>query len=178
MSVRGDFVAEVIKTYMQKVPPMRFIGKKYCDSERANGGFGVKWEEWFQKGWFGILEKIPGSESGYEDGDAYVGLMRCCKDEPFEYWVGVFRKSGSEVPEGFDFVDFDEGNLGVAWLYGKENEVYMLEHVCAQSCEENGYKIIPDKKGAYWFFERYVCPRFTKADEKGNIILDICHYVA
>ncbi len=34
-----------------------------------------------------------------------------------------------------------------------------------------------DSSGAWWFFERYVDPRFTKPDPQGNQILDICHYV-
>lgn len=47
----------------------------------------------------------------------------------------------------------------------------------AEKLGGEGYKIIPDEKGAYWFFERYCCPRFTTPDEQGNIILDICHYI-
>ncbi len=31
--------------------------------------------------------------------------------------------------------------------------------------------------GAFWFFERYQCPRFTTPDEKGNVILDMCYFV-
>jgi len=31
--------------------------------------------------------------------------------------------------------------------------------------------------GSIWFFERYVHPRFTTADEKNEVILDICHFI-
>lgn len=37
--------------------------------------------------------------------------------------------------------------------------------------------IVPDVKGAWWFFERYCCSRFDIPDDKGNIILDICHFI-
>ncbi|NLJ96598.1 MAG: hypothetical protein GX321_05545 [Clostridiales bacterium] len=171
-------MAEVIKTYKQSVPAMRFIGKKYCDEDRVDGGFGKQWGEWFSNGWFDQLEKSFNLKELYEDGDAYIGLMRWKEKEPFEYWIGVFCPENAVVPEGFEYVDFDEADLGVVWLYGKEHEVYGQEHKCAKACENEGYNIIPDENGAYWFFERYACPRFTTPDEDGSIILDICHYIS
>ena len=89
----------------------------------------------------------------------------------------VFCPEKTEVPTGYSFVDFNEADIGVVWLYGKECEVYGQEHKCAESCVKEGYKITSDEQDTYWFFERYVCPRFTTPDEKGNIILDICHYI-
>jgi hypothetical protein len=170
-------MAEVIKVYRQSVPEMRFIGKNYGNEDRVGGGFGKQWEEWFSHGWFEVLEKNCDAKAVYEDGDAYIGLMRWKEGEPFEYWIGMFCPKDSIVPEGYSFVDFEESDLGVAWLYGKPEEVYCQEDKCADRCFEEGLKIIPDEQGAYWFFERYVCPRFTTPDEHGNIILDICHYI-
>ncbi|MCL2665435.1 MAG: hypothetical protein FWE82_07475 [Defluviitaleaceae bacterium] len=71
-------MAEIIKTYRQSIPAMRFIGKKYEDGDRVNGSFGAKWGEWFANGWFGEIERqIDGDMKNiYEDGDAYIGLMR------------------------------------------------------------------------------------------------------
>lgn len=170
-------MVDVVKTYRQSVPAMRFIGKKYCDEDRVNGGFGKQWDEWFSNGWFEELENNCDVKAVYEDSDAYIGLMRWKEGEPFEYWIGVFCPKKTEAPEGYMFVDFNEAELAVAWVYGKEDEVFGQEHKCAECCEKEGYKIIPDEQGAYWFFERYVCPRFTTPDEQGNIILDICHYI-
>lgn len=48
---------EIVKTYRQSIPAVRFIGKKYGDGDRVNGGFGQQWGEWFQNGWFDVLEK-------------------------------------------------------------------------------------------------------------------------
>jgi hypothetical protein len=62
-------------------------------------------------------------------------------------------------------------------VYGKECDLYMHEEECAKELVSKGFEIIPDKKGVYWFFERYGCPRFTTPDDKGNVILDICHYI-
>lgn len=170
-------MTEVIKVYRQAVPAQRFIGKKYSDQDRVNGGFGKQWGDWFANGWFAELEKTCAAKPGYDDGDAYIGLMRSKEGEPFEYWIGIFCPAETEVPTGYSFVDFNKADLGVAWLYGKENEVFGQEHKCAERCEQEGLKIVPDEQGAYWFFERYACPRFTTPDEHGNIILDICHYL-
>ena len=55
-------MAEIIKSYKQSIGAMKFIGKKYGDADRANGTFGAKWGEWFENGWFGVIEKqISGS---------------------------------------------------------------------------------------------------------------------
>lgn len=170
-------MAEVIKAYRQSVPAMRFIGKKYGDADRVNGGFGKQWGDWFSGGLFAELERSIDIKSVYEDGDAYIGLMRWKEGEPFEYWIGIFCPENADVPEGYSFRDFGEADLGVAWLYGKDGEVYGQEGKCAASCQSAGMKIITDAQGAYWFFERYACPRFTTPDDKGNIILDICHYI-
>lgn len=136
-----------------------------------NGG------EWFKNGWFELLEDTCGPRVEYEDGEAQIGLMRWKEGDPFEYWIGYFFPEMTEVPEGFSYVDFNASDLGVAWVYGKENEVYGLEHLCAERCLDKGFNIITDEEGALWFFERYVCPRFTSADEQGKVILDICHFV-
>lgn len=172
-------MAEIIKVYRQSVPAMRFIGKKYGDSDRVNGSFGAKWGEWFSNDWFAIIEKQTTFtlKEIYEDGDAYIGLMRWKEGEPFEYWIGVFMPENSLVPKEFEFIDFPKCELGVCWLYGKEGELYGKEDKCSVKLKDAGYKIIPDEKNAWWFFERYGCPRFTTPDDKGNVILDICHYI-
>lgn len=172
-------MADIIKTYQQSVPALRFIGKKYGDSARVDGSFGAKWGEWFGSNWFTLLEKQSGVNMCeiYEDCDAYIGLMRCKENEPFEYWIGMFMPMNTPVPEGFDFHDFTESTLGVCWIYGKTDEVFFKEDQCAKKLAEEDLTIVPDETGAVWSFERYGCPRFTKPDEQDNIILDICYYI-
>jgi len=169
---------EIIKTYRQKVGALRFIGKKYGDEDRVGGGFGKQWGMFFENGWFAALEQLVDDPAKTcEDGAAYIGLMRWKEGEPFEYWIGMFMPSGTDVPEGYGYVDLPAGELGVCWVQGPEGEVYMQEEKCANKLYEEGMEAVADEQGASWFFERYVCPRFTDADADGNIILDIVHYV-
>jgi len=166
-------MAEIIKTYKEKVPAMRFIGKKY-------DGFG-HWGDWFANGWFDVVEDAMGGVKAilglWENGGAYVGLERRKDGEPFEYWIGMFTPTGTKVPDGFQFVDFPESNLGVCWIYGKEAETHGLTGDCAQKLNGEGIDIMPDKDGAVWSFENCLCPRYTTPDEQGNVILDYCYFV-
>jgi hypothetical protein len=118
-----------------------------------------------------------GIKDVYEDGDAYIGLMRWKDGEPFEYWIAIFTPEATPVPDSFGYIDFPKSELGVCWIYGKEGDVYCKEDKCAVKLGDEGYKIILDRNDAWWFFERYVCHRFTTPDDKGNIILDICLYI-
>ena len=165
---------EIIKVYKQEVPAMRFIGKKYGDEDRVDGGFGKQFGEWHEKGWFAIIEKLMSEDlkAVYEDADAHMGLMRHKNGEPFQYWIGMFMPKDTDVPEGFEYYDFPKAELGICWVYGKEPDIYMKEGKCAQKLAEEGHKIVHDKQGATWFFERDVSSRF-KPDEKGNNTLDI-----
>lgn len=166
-------MAKIIKTYKEKVPEMRFIGKKYNE-------FG-HWGEWFANGWFDAIENAIGGVDTilqlWESGGAYVGLERRKDGEPFEYWIGMFTPSDTEVPEDFLFIDFPETNFGVCWIYGEESETHGLTGECAQKLAEEGIEIISDENGAVWSFENCICPRFTTPDEKGNVILDYCYFV-
>lgn len=169
-------MAEIIKVCREHQPALRFIGKRYTDADRKNGGFGHKWGEWFQNGWFAVLEKL-GEAKNIENG--YLGFMRCYPD--FEYWIGMFFPLNTPVPEGYGFVDLNEGDVGVCWIKGKENDgsIYDMHEKCLEKLKENGmeeYKT--DNTNRCFFFERYNCPRFTEKDAQGNIILDYGVYLA
>ena len=167
-------MAEIIKVYKQSINAMRFVGKKYDDNDRVNGNFGAKWDEWHTNGWFGEIEKQinVSLKDINEDGDSYIGLIRGGHDNPFEYWIGIFLPEGTTVPDVFTCLDFPASELGVCWIYGKEDEVFMLEGKCGKRLEREGFNVNTE-----WCFERYNCPRFTTPDEQGNIILDICFYL-
>lgn len=171
--IGDDRMAEIIKTYKQSIPAMRFIGKKYDD--------GSHWGEWFANDWFSTVERAMGTEQTvrqlYQDGDAYLGMMRNKNTEPFEYWIGEFVAPDTKVPDGFLWVDFPKSNIGVCWIYGKESEVFGIESECAKKISDAGMEIVADGNDAVWSFERYGCPRFTTPDENGNIILDFCYFV-
>ena len=166
-------MAEITKVYRQTMNPSKFVGKRYTDEDRVGGGFGTKWGEWFQNGWFEKLEQQASGcmKSTYEDGNASIGLMREVNGV-FEYWIGYFMPVGTIAPAGFESIDFPKSDLGVCWVYGKEEEIFMHEGPCGERLEAEGFKLTGD-----WCFERYVCPRFTTPDENGNIILDIGFFV-
>ena len=165
---------EIIKAYRQDIGATRFIGKKYGNDDRVDGMFGAKWDEWFKNGWFGVIEKQLASNAGkaFDEADANIGLMRDDENGVFEYWIGLFTPADTAVPDGFRYMDFPKGDLGVCWVYGIEDELYAHEGECGERLEREGYKMLNG-----WCFERYSCPRFTTPDEKGNVILDICFFI-
>ena len=166
-------MAEIINVYKEKVPSMRFIGKKYDE-------FG-HWDEWFANGWFDCIENAMGGVDSicqlWKDGGNYIGLERHKENEPFSYWIGMFAPPETPVPDGFCFIDFSETFLGVCWIYGEEGATHGKTGECAKKLEEEGIEIKTDVDGAVWSFENCTCPRFTTPDEKGNIILDYCYFV-
>ena len=170
---------EIVKVYKQEVPALRFIGKKYRDSDRVNGSFGKYWGDWDKNGWWDIVKKqsVIDIKDLCEDLDAGIGLMREKNGEPFEYWIGLFMPEKTPVPEGFEYHDFNKMVLGVCWIHGKMPEILEKEKDCYAKLLNEGYEVINDKENILWFFERCVHPRFFTPDEKGEIILDICFYV-
>lgn len=166
---------EIIKVYKQKVPAMKFIGKKYVGCEGYN-----HWGDWFANGWFEEIENAMGGVDNilkiWEDGGGYVGLEFRKMGELLEYGIGMFAPADTEVPEGFENIEFDEGNLGVCWIYGKEDEVHDVSR-CLEYIVNNGMELATNENGMAVQFENGLCPRFTTPDEKGNVILDYCFYV-
>ncbi len=164
---------EIKKVYKESMPALRLIGKRYTNSDRdTTGTFAGHWQQWFQQGWFGaLLEQCKNLPNGSSD---YIGAMRMTQGENFEYWIGAFFAAEAQVPEGFEAMEFETGDIGVCWLYGndKSGELYSREasDMAMAAMKERGWKF--SEKG--WFFERYCCPRFTVPDDEGNVILDIC----
>jgi AraC family transcriptional regulator len=170
--------SNIVKIYKQKVPAVRFIGKKYGNNDRVNGMFSKYWDDWHENGWFDLIKKQTNRDlkTLYEDGDACIGLM-CYRNGEFEYWIGLFMPEGTTVPEGYRYLDFPEGTLGVCWLHGKEEDVFCNEEECSKKLEEAGYEIAKDEDDTIWCMERYCSSRFTASDDNGKVILDVCFYV-
>lgn len=163
-------MAEIIKVYRESLPVLRLIGKRYTDEDRGpDGGFSRKWGEWLEHGYFSSLEamgSLPQSEG------AYLGFMRC--QAGFEYWIGMFFPKDTPVPDGYQYLDIAQGDIGTCWIYGREDtgELYgqKAHDMCISKIEENGWYISENP----WFLERYNCPRFTTPDDQGKVILDYC----
>ncbi|MBO5271170.1 MAG: hypothetical protein J6B77_10315 [Clostridia bacterium] len=165
-------MAEIIKAFKEEVPAMRFIGKKYAS-------FG-HWGEMFANGFFDEVERAMGGTGSitalWENGGGYVGLERRSDCEPFAYYLGMFTPAGTPVPDGFDYVDFPKGALGVVWIRGSEKAVHGVKGRKAALMAE-GIEVKADANGAIWSFENCTCPRYTTPDGDGNVILDYCYYL-
>jgi len=163
----------IVKVYRESLPDLKFIGKRYTDSDRADGTFGAKWGEWFANGWFAALEKEIEMLPKENEGMAYLGFMRE-KNGIFEYWIGMFASESSPVPLNFEYISIPAGDIATAWVHGHEEkgEIYWAHDACVSKFTEKGW-ILDDK----YAFERYQCPRFTNADKDGKVILDYCIYL-
>jgi hypothetical protein len=177
--------------YKEHAPALRFIGKCYTNNDRdAGGGYGHKWTEWFQRGWFAELEKL-GPSQAVESG--YLGLMTfrsdgdpasCPFSGEFTYRIGLFFPAGTAVPDGFEHMDLPESDFGVAWIRGDDRtgEIYGgPPHIAAHGkLVEQGWGNVRKNAGGEHtavFFERYNGPRFTTRDDNGNVTLDYGFYI-
>ena len=176
---------EIIKVYTQSFNSLKFVGKKYDNADRTNGRFEVasKWNEWFENRWFEDIKKqiTNNPDNTYEDGGAYIGLLRNKSGEPFQYWIGMFVPENTETPQGFTHINFPKSKIGVCWVYGKSEHISMngsldIFNQCKDRLEKDGMHHVHDKDDVCWAFERYTHPRFTTPDEKRNVILDICFF--
>lgn len=159
---------------------MRFIGKNYGDSNGTD--WKANWGDAFECDVFGKVERASGGEAQshllYKDNDAYLGLCyRSGKTGGYDAWVGMFAPAGTEADAKLGYIDFPRQNLGVCWIYGKEDEVHGLIPLCAEKLTAAGMTIKSNEYGCIGHFERDQCPRFTSPDEKGNVILDYCYFV-
>ena len=175
---------EVTKIYKEQFPALRFIGKRYTNDDRVDGGFGKQWGEWWREDKFTKMKE--GAPSKPYD-DATIGLMTMRGDmSDFTYWIGLFFPSGTHVPEGYDFIDLPKSSIGIGWVRGNEENGEIFggpphAAVCKKLEEENVGDFRNDIGGegsdTYCFFERYNCPRFTEKDANGNVILDYGNYL-
>lgn len=151
---------EIRTVKKESCPAARLIGKKYSGSP--------DWNEWWENNWFNLLEKTPRLSF---NGDAYLGAVRIVNGVP-ERWIGMLFPAGTEVPQGFDFVEIEPLDYAVCYLYGREgsDDFYSVEthDRCLKKCKAMGLK----RKEDHWCIERYNCPRFTTPDEAGGVILD------
>ncbi|MDR2036543.1 MAG: GyrI-like domain-containing protein [Bacteroidales bacterium] len=163
-------MAEVIKTYIEKVPAQQFIGISYSSKDRDEKlTFGAKWTEWMEKGYFDtILKANPDMAS---DGTTYACMRMTDNGNDIDYRIGLVAPEDAQVPEGFSSIDLPAGELGVCWFRGnsQKNDIYLEQDKCAKALTDKGFTIHPGS----FFFERYVPERFTE-DQNENVILDVC----
>ena len=166
------------KVYKENMPQVKLVGKRFTNNDRdENGTFAGYWQQSFKDKWFDILKQTNGALGVTDD---YIGAMRMVGGDVaagFEYWIGMFRATDAEVPNGFDSVEIPSGEIGVCWLCGNEKsgELYGLEasDLSMAAMKEQGWEYVDTG----WFFERYNNTRFSEPDADGNVIIDICAYL-
>ena len=174
---------EVVKVYLEHFPALRFIGTRYTNEDRKDGGFGEQWGEWNAEKRFDSMKKAVGVAPYIED---TIGLMTMRSDTTgFTYWIGLFFPAGTNAPDGYDHLDLPESNIGAGWVRGSNasGEIFGApphEAVCKKLDDDGVGKFRNDVAGpgsdTYCFYERYNDERFGTEDENGNVILDYGNY--
>jgi len=162
---------KITRTYKEAVEPMRFIGKMYGDEDRVDGFFGAKWGEWFENGWFDQLEKL----GTLDNWGHYIGIMGH-EDGIFKYWIGMFMPVDTDVPDGFNHMDYPTCHLGICRLKGKKDGIYGNEPMCCDRLQQEGYEML-DKEFICFEREPMCDDPETVNLEEDEMILDICFFV-
>lgn len=188
MTIKGDVImnyeqenntVRVTNIYCKHMPAIRFIGKRYTTADLdANGLLMDRWNEWFQNGWFDLLNRLPGLP-GYE-GIPNTGYHNGAETT---FWIGMMFPENTPVPEGFDTTDIPAGDLAVCWLHGyrETGELFtpLARSLCLAQLREAGYtmKLDFDGEPCKWTFESYNHQRFFMPDDEGKVVMDYCVYV-
>lgn len=166
-------MAKIVNVMKESLPALRFIGKRYTDADRgADQGFGHLWREWDANGSFEPLVKL---DSADVHENASIGFMRFTHE--FEYWIGMFFPENTPVPDGYMSVDLPPGEVGICWIYGRDDTGEIFGPAAHQMCEdklrEAGWELAAEMR----VFERYNRDRFDTPDEHGNVIVDYGIYL-
>lgn len=171
---------KIVNMYNEHMPALRLIGKRYTSADfDADMKLGSKWNEWFQNGWFGLLGELGCFVPGHEN-TAVLGFH---KANEIAYWIGMFFKAGSPVPDGFEYADIPAGDVGMCWIYGYRDSGELFtpsaHDLCLAKLQEEGNAVKTEFDGApcKWSFERYDNGRFFIPDGDGKVILDYGVYI-
>jgi len=159
------------KNYKQELPALRFIGKK-CNEPPQPANVLYLLDNWQLKGWFDVIERqlCLDYRTFFEGGDAYISLVRE-KDGVFEHWMGMFMPEGTEVPQGYEPLDFPKMTVGVCRVYGKRDEIADYETQARKELIENGFAM----GNAQWYLRRFNWRGFYNEDIYGKCLLDYCY---
>ena len=159
--------------YKQELPTLRFIGKKCNVTPEPKNVLNLLYT-WQLNSCFSDIEKQSGIDykAFFDGGDAYISLVRE-KDGSIEHWMGMFMPVGTEVPEGYEALDFPKMKIGVCCLYGKRDEIVGYEVKPREKLKEDGFAL----RNVQWYFRRFNWCGFYKEDIYGKYLLDYCYPV-
>lgn len=175
----GNSGMQIINMYYERMPAFRLVGKRYTSVDLdATGMLNDRFNDWFQNGWFNFLFNLgglPGHEytvfCGYEN----KGTMA--------WWIGVFAPEDTPVPDGFSFVDFPAGIVGMCWMRGYKHTGEIFSNVSFDKCKKklldasNTFRMDFNGDTCQWSFQRYDNTRFFIPDSDGKVIMDYGVYL-
>jgi hypothetical protein len=162
------------KVYKQQLPILRFIGKKYIKTSETENVLRLL-DNWQINGWFDDIEKqsITDYKKYFKGGDAYINLVRNKEGSLSGHWMGMFVPKETEIPQGYEAIDFPKMNIGVCCVYGKRDDIVNYETECRNKLTEEGFAL----ENAQWYFRRFNWHRFFEEDLYGKRLLDYCYPV-
>jgi len=161
------------KVFQQKLPALRFIGKKCIEPEEPQNVLNLL-DNWQLNGWFDVIEKQSGIDYKklFEGGGAYINLVRKKDGGLYEHWMGMFMPKDTNVPGGYEAIDFPKSTLAVCSVYGKRDEIINYETGCRHKLIEKGFT--PEHNRYY--FRRFNWRRFFEDDIYGKRVLEYCYF--
>jgi AraC family transcriptional regulator len=161
--------------YRQELPALRFIGKKCIEETDPQKILDILDNCQLNK-MFDDIEKQSDIDykAFFEGADSYICLVRK-KNASLEYWMGMFMPLGTEVPHGFQALDFPEMSINVCSVYGKRNEVINYEAECRKKLAEKGFNFNKENTGYQCYFLRFNWRSFYVEDIYSKRLLDYCY---
>ena len=166
------------KIYQQELPALRFIGKKCIETSEKVNILNLL-DNWQLNSRFDDIEKQSAIDykNFFDGGDAYINLVQ--KKDAFKegslftHWMGIFMPEGTEVPQGYEAIDFPKIAICVCRVYGKRDEIVNYETECRNKLTEEGFTI----DNAQYYFRRFNWRGFFEEDVYGKRLLDYCYPV-
>lgn len=188
MSIKGDVAMEsydensgmqIVNMYYERMPAFRLVGKRYTSVDlNAAGMLDDRFNEWFQNGWFNFLFNLGGFP-----GHEYTALCAYENKGTMAWWIGVFAPENTTVPEGFSFMDFPPGIVGMCWMRGYRYTGEIFSNVSFDKCKKklldagNTFRMDFNGETCQWSFQRYDNTRFFIPDSDGKVIMDYGVYL-
>jgi len=171
---------KIVKTFKQDIQALRFIGKKYPvvnkNPKEVFDKILENLDNWRWNHMFSAIEKQSNTDlkTLYEGGDSFVGLIRKKEGMVSEYWLGIFMPPGTDVPAGYQMIDFPKSELCICRVYGKRNSIIHYDAYCRKKLAEEG---IEGQENEKWFYQRFNWRGFFEEDKFGKRLLDYCYFL-
>jgi len=84
----------------------------------------------------------------------------------------MFMPKDTNVPQGYEMIDFPKSTLAVYSVYGKRDEIINYETECRHKLIEKGVTPEPNQ----YYFRRFNWCRFFEDDIYGKRVLEYCYF--